>query len=244
MFRRILLILIVLIAIAGLAAGYWVYRGRRGNAGRMVQVLAWMRNPDAHRNWALSAGERCGQAPFLIPTDGLAGFLWGDSFRLGHRHQGVDIFGGGELNETQVVAAYSGYLTRLPDWKSSVIIRIPEDPLQPGRQIWTYYTHMADSKGNSFISPAFPPGTHELYVEAGTLLGRQGNFSGDPFNPTGIHLHFSIVLDDGSGNFRNELEFGNTLDPTEYLGLPLNAGQNRGEIPLCLTQESIGLRGN
>jgi murein DD-endopeptidase MepM/ murein hydrolase activator NlpD len=163
-----------------------------------------------------------------MPTDGFIGFLWGDSFRPGHTHQGLDIFGGEGLNVTPIIAAYPGYLTRLPDWKSTVIIRIPEDPLRPGRQIWAYYTHMADAAG-----PEFPPGTNEVFVEAGTLLGYQGNFSGDPNNPVGIHLHFSIVLDDGQGKFRNELEIENTLDPSPYLGLPVNAGLNQGEIPIC-----------
>jgi hypothetical protein len=132
-----------------------------------------------------------------------------------------------------VIAAYPGYLTRMPDWKSTVIVSVPEDPLRPGRQIWAYYTHMADPQGNSFVSPDFPPGSEEVFVEAGTLLGYQGNYSGDPFNPVGVHLHFSIVLDDGQGKFRNELEIGNTLDPSPYLGLPLNASQNRGEVPVC-----------
>ena len=100
-------------------------------------------------------------------------------------------------------------------------------------QIWTYYTHLADEQGNSFVSDEFPPGTFERYVEAGTLLGYQGNYSGDPGNPVGVHLHFSIVLDDGQGNFLNELNIENTLDPSPYLGMQLNAGQNRGEIPLC-----------
>jgi hypothetical protein len=132
-----------------------------------------------------------------------------------------------------VVAAYSGYLTRQPEWKSTVIIRVPQDPLQPNRQIWTYYTHMADMEGNSFVSPEFPPGTREVYIEAGTLLGYQGNFSGDPNNPVGVHLHFSIVKDDGQGKFLNELEISNTLDPSPFLGLPLNATQNRAQIPVC-----------
>jgi hypothetical protein len=92
---------------------------------------------------------------------------------------------------------------------------------------------MADEQGNSFISPEFPPGTWEVYVEAGTLLGYQGNYSGDPNNPVGVHLHFSIVQDDGRGKFRNELEIKNTLDPSPYLGLPLNARENNGEIPEC-----------
>jgi hypothetical protein len=92
---------------------------------------------------------------------------------------------------------------------------------------------MADSDGNSYISSAFPPGTQEVFVEAGTLLGHQGNYSGDPYNPVGIHLHFSIVLDDGLGKFLNELEIDNTRDPSPYLGLPLNADQDPGIVPVC-----------
>ena len=79
----------------------------------------------------------------------------------------------------------------------------------------------------------FPTGTFEVFVEAGALLGYQGNFSGTPGVPTGIHLHFSIVLDDGQGKFRNELEVANTLDPSPYLGLMLNAITNRDKIPVC-----------
>ena len=181
----------------------------------------------------MSSGIRCGDAPFIFPTDGLAGFIWNDSFRPGHRHQGIDIFGGAEVGITPVVAAYPGYLRRLSDWKSSVIIRVPSDPLEPGRQIWVYYTHMADMNGNSFIAPDFPPGTSEVYVEAGTLLGYQGNYSGDPNNPVGVHLHISIVQDDGFGSFKNELKFENTYDPSPYFGLPLNASTNTDTIPIC-----------
>ncbi len=213
--------------------GYLGYQWFVSRGARSALVLAYLRNPQTHSEWVLHAGERCGQAPFSMPTNGFIGYLWGDSFRPGHHHQGIDIFGGAGLNEIPAVAAYSGYLTRLVDWKASLIIRIPQDPLQPGRQIWTYYTHMADPQGNSFISTEFPPGINEMYVETGTLLGYQGNYSGDPFNPTGVHLHFSIVKDDGSGRFLNELEIRNTLDPSPYLGLRLNSEENQGEIPLC-----------
>jgi murein DD-endopeptidase MepM/ murein hydrolase activator NlpD len=216
-----------------LLAGYQAYRWFTAQGNRTPLVLTWLRDPGAHPEWAIQAGRRCGQAPFLHPTDGFIGYLWGDSFRPGYHHQGLDIFGGDSLNQTPVVAAYPGYLTRLPEWKSAVIIRIPDDPLHPGRQIWIYYAHMADPDGNSFISPEFPAGTNEVFVEAGTLLGYQGNYSGDPFNPVGIHLHFSLVLDDGQGRFRNELEIQNTLDPSPYLGLPVNAQLNHGEVPVC-----------
>ena len=227
---RLVFAVLVILAIV---VGYLAYRWFSSGGVRAARVLAYKSDPSTRPEYELKIGERCGEAPFIMPTNGTTVYIWDDSFYSGHRHQGIDTFGGEGLNQTQVVAAYPGYLTRLPDWKSSVIIRIPEDPLKPGRQIWTYYTHMADREGNSFITPEFPPGTQEEYVEAGTLLGYQGNFSGDPFNPTGIHLHFSIVLDDGRGEFRNELEIKNTLDPSPYLGLPLNANQNKTEVPQC-----------
>lgn len=218
-----------------LALSYLILRGFRLSAPRTGRVLSWLRDPSQHPEWAIQAGERCGEAPFILPTDGLIGFLWDDSFRPGRRHQGIDIFGGQEVNQTPVIAAYPGYLWRKLEWKASLIIRIPEDPLQPGRQIWTYYTHMADTNGNSFISPEFPPGTREKYVPAGALLGYQGNYSGDPGNPVGVHLHFSIVLDDGEGSFLNELDIANTLDPSPYLGLQLNAkAAQASAIPTCV----------
>jgi len=43
-----------------------------------------------------------------------------------------------------------------------------------------------------------------------------------------FHLHFSIVKDDGNGQFLNELKIQNTLDPSPYLGLPLNGKKNSG----------------
>ncbi len=229
-FLRLLLPILVLLVVAAVYL-YSQFGGSRVN--RSATVLRWLRNSESHPEWAWQAGERCGEAPFLLPTHGLAGFLWDDSFRPGHRHSGIDIFGGEGLGETPVLAAYSGYLTRESDWKSSLIIRIPDDPLQPGRQIWTYYTHMADEQGVSFIAPDFPAGVYEVYVEAGTLLGYQGNYSGTPGNPTGVHLHFSVVRDNGNGRFRNELEIENTYDPSPYLGLPLNGKTNPGVIPIC-----------
>lgn len=199
---------------------------------RAVQLFAWLRDPSLSRDYVIQAGSRCGNAPFIFPTAGLVGFLWDDSFQVGHRHQGIDIFAGTGIDVTPVIAAYPGLLTRLPDWKSSVIVRVPSDPLQPGRQIWVYYTHMADPNGNSFIAAEFPPGTYEKPVQAGAILGRQGDYSRDPNNPVGVHLHVSIVKDQG-GSFMNELDINNTYDPSPYFGLALNARQNPDQIPVC-----------
>ncbi|HSO12310.1 MAG TPA: hypothetical protein VLT51_08035 [Anaerolineales bacterium] len=233
--KRFLILSIAVVAV--IAAIVTVYYSYRPNAARMVSFRTWMNDPASHLDWKLTAGTQCGSAPFIFPTNGFAGFLWGDSMGRLHTHQGIDIFAGTDSGITQIVAAYPGYLSRLPDWKSSVIIRVPGDPLNPGEQIWLYYTHMADQFGNSFISEEFPAGTNEEYIEAGTFLGYQGDYSGDPNNPTGVHLHFSIVEDDGTGKFKNELDIKNTLDPSPYLGLPLNAYENHDRVPLCESQE-------
>ncbi len=230
--KRFLIPSIVLIAVlTGLAYFYFLHRP---NLARGNKFREWIRNPSLHADWKIAAGSQCGgTAPFRFPTDGFVGFLWGDSMGWRHIHQGIDIFAGTEIGVTRVVAAYPGYLTRLPDWKSSVIVRVPSDPLQPDRQIWLYYTHMADENGNSFISSDFPAGTSEASMDTGTFLGYQGDYSGDPNNPVSVHLHFSIVKDDGNGGFQNELDIHNTLDPSPYLGLALNANENRDRVPLC-----------
>ena len=231
--NRLLHLVLSILFVFILVGGFFLYRWYSRDNGRLARFLTWRSDPGSHPEWAINPGERCGDAPFSMPTYGYIGFLWDDSFRPGHRHQGLDIFGGREVGQTPVYAAYAGYLNRLPDWKSSVIVRIPSDPLNPARQIWTYYTHMANQDGTSYIDSAFPPGTVEVYVDEGTPLGYQGNYSGDPNNPTGVHLHFSIVKDDGNGQFLNELKINNTLDPSPYLGLPVNGKENKDLIPVC-----------
>ena len=233
--KKIIFLVASCIAIGVIVIIYFYFRspwGRTILSGRNLKLVEYLQAPEEYLEWRITAGGRCNDAPFIFPTDGYIGYLWNDAFRPGHRHQGLDIFGGAPAGEVPVIAVFDGYLTRLPDWKSTVIIRIPEDPLNPGRQIWTYYTHMADDKGNSFIVTEFPAGTYETFVKAGTILGYQGNYSGTPGNPTGIHLHFSIVRDDGDGHFLNELEIKNTIDPSEYFQMDLNSNNNN-EIILC-----------
>jgi murein DD-endopeptidase MepM/ murein hydrolase activator NlpD len=226
----ILVLALFLVIITGIGLILQTYFSR---SSRARKVMRFIRQPGSQEELIIPALSRCGDAPFLMPSTGMIGFIWDDSFRPGHRHQGIDIFSGTDVGETPIYAAYDGYLTRQIDWKASLIIRIPSDPLNPDKQIWTYYTHLADSSGNSLVSEAFPPGTTEKFVAAGTYLGLQGNYSGTPGNPTGIHLHFSIVKDDGSGVFLNELKIENTLDPSPYFGMALNANENKNDIPAC-----------
>jgi len=227
--------------VAVLVAGYGIYRRLSGPDPRSAMLMAWLTAPGAHPNWAVRPLERCQASVFVQPTYGYIDYRWGDSFRPGHRHQGLDIFGGETSGKTPVYAAFDGYVTRLAGWKSSLIMRIPQDPLDPRRQIWLYYTHMASAAGKSTIEPQFPPDVSEVFVRAGALLGYQGNYSGTPGSPTGVHLHFSIVRDDGSGQFLNELEIENTLDPSPYFNLPLDGRQNPAGLAVCPQAAGITL---
>ena len=201
-------------------------------------LVRWFAEPAARADlMTLSTEQPCPGAPFVLPSSGLIGLLWDDlrlPYNRRHSHSGIDIFGDGELGTVPVYAAYDGYLTRLPGWRSAVIIRHPQDPLNPGRQIWTYYAHMADEAGNSFIVSDFPSGSSEVPVEQGALLGYQGNYNGGS-RQVGLHLHFSVVKDDGAGGFTNETSIQNTLDPSPYLGMRVNYAC-ADTLPRCTTE--------
>jgi hypothetical protein len=133
MSKRLPLLIVIVILIT--ASLYYYFSYRRGSA-RTMQTFAFLRDPAARPELRMMVATQCDSAPFIFPTDGLIGFIWDESFRPGHRHQGIDIFSGTEAGVTAVVAAYPGYFTCEADWKSTVIIRVPQDPLQPGRQLW------------------------------------------------------------------------------------------------------------
>ncbi|HSH04014.1 MAG TPA: M23 family metallopeptidase [Anaerolineae bacterium] len=192
---------------------------------RNQQFYSWWRGDDATRAQLITTTQdTCPQAPFLLPSEGFIGLLYADPrgpYSARRPHQGIDIFSNADPGLTPVYAAADGYITRESNWRSSLIQRIPHDPLQPDRQIWLYYTHMArhGTTDSDFIEPAFPPGTRDFFVERGTLLGYTGNFNGSAPNPVGTHLHFSIIKDTGNGSYTNELDFNNSIDPSPYLGL-------------------------
>ena len=222
----------VVVGVGVVTAAYFL-QGGNNVAGRSKMVVSFIRNPDKHQNLIVEAGSRCEDAPFAMPTTGMIGYVWNDSFRPGHHHTGLDIFSPDGLGLTPIYSVYDGYITRLDGWKSTVIIRHPEDPLNPGTQIWTYYTHMADPDGNSFIVDAFPQGITDQFIPEGTLLGYQGNYSGNPVKPSGIHLHIFIIKSNADGTFLNESDIKNTLDPSPYFGFSLTNEKVGNGIPLC-----------
>lgn len=227
-----LILLVVVIGLLARVSGLW--GGPDGPTAR--RFLQWARGDEAQRQALVTVQRaRCEGAPFILPADGFIGLLYNDPngpYSSASPHQGIDIFSNAEPGLTPVYAAYDGYVTREVEWRSTLIQRVPEDPLNPGAQIWLYYTHMADEAGNDFILDSFPPGTQELFVPQGTLLGYTGNYNGDSLRDVWVHLHFSIVRDDGRGRYTNELEFANTLDPSPYLGLPVNY-TCRAEVMQC-----------
>lgn len=202
--------------------GLYVYSRSQTNSPEYIG--RWFNDETARDKLTTNLREPCPNAPFLLPSSGLIGLLWRDPagpYNIFQRHSGIDIFGDGPEGTVPVFAAYDGYLTRLDNWVSAVIIQ-HNDPLQPGRTIWTYYTHMASAGGNSYISALFPQGTRQRFVEQGEFLGYQGTYNGGSVRGIGMHLHFSIVLSEADGTFKNEADAANTLDPTPYLGMEVN----------------------
>ncbi|MBK8985120.1 MAG: hypothetical protein IPM39_03415 [Chloroflexi bacterium] len=221
---------VIIVGLLGLYLAYQLFQAssylRNLDDPRNRAFLQWARGGEEARSELVTVQrDACPGAPFILPSDGFIGLLYDDPrspYSSRNPHQGIDIFSSTPPGETPVYAAYDGYVTREEHWRSSLIIRVPEDPLRPGEPVWLYYTHMADREGNDFIHEAFPPGTQEKFVPQGTLLGYTGDYNGRSPRAVWVHLHFSLVQADGSGRYANELEFSNTLDPSPYLGLPLN----------------------
>jgi peptidoglycan LD-endopeptidase LytH len=221
-------------------------------AGGMVMLVGWHYRIAllhmarlAWQRWTLPSNQQeisahaCPGAPWSLPTSGVLGVLWNDGrvppYGPDHLHTGLDIFGEGRENTVPVYAVADGLLTRLPGWKSAVIIR-HYDPLRPGEKVWSFYSHMASGSGReSYIASAFPPGSTGVSVVAGQLLGYQGVWSGNPLLPGYMHLHFSVVAAAEDGSFLNETVLENTLDPSLYLGIIGNAdsGQDNWQPLRC-----------
>lgn len=208
------------VLLAAVFVGY-LYLNRR--LDRIQLIRTWFEAPTAYADWQIPGGALCPDGVMLWPSSGFVGVGWGDGTPPVYQHTGYDIFSpDGAENTTPIFAAYDGYLTREQDWVSTVIIRHPamkERPTGLSGELWTYYTHMASADGQQvFISQDFPPGTYEKFVTAGTLLGFQGTWSGNPDRPVGLHLHFSVVQSLPGGGYANETFIANTLDPALFLG--------------------------
>jgi len=171
--------------------------------------------------------DACPGAPWQLPTRGDLGVQWRDA--------GLDFFGRGNENSVPVYAVADGLLTRFPDWDNGVAIQ-HDDPLRPGEKVWTYYADMASANGtDSYVVQDFPPGSGNVPVKAGQLLGYQGRWSGQPLRSMWIHLRFSVVQAAEDGSFPDEVAPENVLDPSPYLGIAVRAeeGHTGPQILRC-----------
>jgi hypothetical protein len=153
----------------------------------------------ARRQPAPGMGDPCEnavEAPFIMPTDGLVGF-GDDSFRLGPAP--IDIFRG-EDNVTPGHCNYAGFLRRMPDWKSSVIIRIPMTLATRAPGLDLLHSHGRSER--LILYRRVPPGTTEKC--GGKFARLPGNYSGRP-QPGGVHLHFRLFWT-MARQFLNELK--------------------------------------
>jgi len=135
--RRFLLFVLIF-ALVGIL--FWLTARRLGLLPAIGRLLPIGGNgPGAAAPLVVVARERCPGAPFILPADGEIGLFYNDPngpYSTAAPHQGIDIFSNADPGVTPVYAAYDGTITREPDWRSTLIQRVPEDPLEPGRQIW------------------------------------------------------------------------------------------------------------
>ncbi|MFN2117814.1 MAG: hypothetical protein ACK2T4_03820 [Candidatus Promineifilaceae bacterium] len=134
--RYRLLFSLAIILLAGLAL-LWLWRAYN-NPHNQDFYRWWRGNAQEREALTIVQREACPDAPFILPSDGYIGLLYGDPrgpYSASNPHQGIDIFSDSDPGITPVYAAYDGYVTRKSEWRSTLIMRVPDDPLDPGRQI-------------------------------------------------------------------------------------------------------------
>jgi hypothetical protein len=84
---------------------------------------------------------------------------------------------------------------------------------------------MAAANGtDSYVAPDFPLGATDIPVKASQLLGYQGTWSGKPFWPRWLHVHFTVIRAEDQAEFPSELTLEEILeDPTPYLNVELKS---------------------
>jgi hypothetical protein len=174
----------------------------------------------------------CLNASWKMPTSSAFGAQW--------RENGLNIFGWGSKNTVPVYAVADGLLTRYSDWDGTVAIR-HDDPLNPGGEVWSIYTDMISASGfESYIDKSLPPGSEDLPVKAGQLLGYQGEWSGRIYWPMPAHLGFAVVDEISSSVVGIDEVFKNAVDPRPYLGIVLNGGDDSTYLQKLRCKEDNG----
>jgi len=179
----------------------------------LVDVVAENKIYSTFQRKAFTSLPACPGAVWQLPSDSTLGVQW--------REAGLDFLGQGNEGKVPVYAVADGMLTRLPGWVDAVAIQ-HDDPLHSGDKVWSYYSGMAAANGtDSYVAQDFPLGATGIPVNAGQLLGYQGTWSGKPFWPRWLHMHFAVVHLENQDDFPSELILEDMLDPTPYLNVKL-----------------------
>ncbi len=180
------------------------------------------RNPGAGQPGDLVV---CPEAPWRLPTRSELGAWWEDRRLI--------LMGEGYEGDAPVYAVADGLLSRPAGRHDAVAIR-HDDPLRPGRKVWTLYEGMTGIWGRrSLVASRFAPGSTGVPVKGGDLLGYQGQFAARMGTPYWVHLEFAVVpaetdgtlpagwVDSWSEERPDAGEAGQVqlLDPSPYLGI-------------------------
>lgn len=184
-----------------------------GQSYRLVDVVAENKIYRAFQRKAPTSISICPGAVWQLPSDHSLGVRW--------RDDGLDFLGHGNEGKVPVYAVADGLLTRPTGWVDAVTI-LHDDPVYSTQKVWSYYSHMRAANGtDSYIVDDFPPGAMNIPVKAGQVLGYQGTWSGKPFWPRWMHMHFAVVRAQDQADFPREFTSEDTLNPTPYLNLEL-----------------------
>lgn len=167
----------------------------------------------------------CPDAPWQLPTSAEMGVWW--------LTQSLIFMGEGFEGNVPVYAVADGILMRHADWRDAVAI-LHDDPVRPGKKVWTYYAGMAPAWGNeSYVAAGFPPGAEGIPVKKGQLLGYQGTAHGE-IMAIWPHATFGVAEPlhaDGSFPYHvlseetpsSPLDPHTFLDPSPYLGTAIQS---------------------
>src|SRR5690349_7447724 len=100
--RRLIMIglaLLAILIIAFTAYRFLLPRYSNSRSNSLAPIERWFDDPSSRPELATTMNRKaCRGAPFILPSDGFIGMLWGDPaapYTILNTHTGIDIFGDG-----------------------------------------------------------------------------------------------------------------------------------------------------
>jgi hypothetical protein len=169
----------------------------------------------------VEAVAQCPGAPWRLPTQADLGLQWEkEGLKL-------DLYGKMPEGADPVYAVADGLLSHPKDTPGMLMIQ-HDDPLNPGRKVWSVYWNLLKANGvDELISPDFSPGRSAIPVLQGQLLGYQGSYSGRPGFPGWSYVGFGVVDSGADGSYPSQVGLKDWLDPRNYLGVDIPSNDSK-----------------